>query len=165
MQRALLVLVAAGVAVVASLVLRRRTVDAPTQGGFNIPTQLDRGDFDSPGSPWLVAVFTSSTCDACADVAAKAAVLASPSVAVQRIDYVEDRELHARYGIDAVPTLVIVDERGVVRNGFLGPVKAQDLWAAVAECREPGSTPEPCAGRREHAHDGPHGAEHRHPHD
>ena len=164
MQRVVLVVLAAAVAVAVSAVLRRRASDAPTQGGFQIPSQLDRGDFDSPDVPWLVAVFTSSTCNACADVAAKAAVLASPNVAVQRIDFVEDRQLHERYRIEAVPTLVIVDDRGVVRNGFLGPVKAQDLWAAVAECREPGSTPEPCTGRRENAHDHPHDGDHHHSH-
>jgi glutaredoxin len=97
----------------------------------------------------LVAIFTSSTCDACADVANKAMVLASKEVAVQRIDYIDNPDLHKRYKVEAVPTLVIVDNRGVVRNGFLGPMKAQDLWAAVAECREPGSTPDPCAS---HSH-------------
>lgn len=164
MQRILLVVVAALVALVVSAVLRRRNGDAPTQGGFQIPSQLDRGDFDSPDAPWLVAVFTSSTCNACADVADKAAVLATSQVAVQRIDYVDHKDLHARYRIEAVPTLVIADDKGVVRNGFLGPVKAQDLWAAVAECREPGSTPEPCTGRREHAHDHPHDGDHDHAH-
>jgi hypothetical protein len=133
------------VAVGVSIVLRRRTADAPTQGGFQIPTQLDRGDFVSPTAPWLVAIFTSSTCDACADVANKALVLASSEVAVQRIDYVDDPGLHKRYKVEAVPTLVIVDQRGVVQKSFLGPMKGQDLWAAVAECREPGSTPEPCS--------------------
>jgi hypothetical protein len=133
------------VAVGVSIVLRRRTADAPTQGGFQIPTQLDRGDFVSPTAPWLVAIFTSSTCDACADVTNKALVLASSEVAVQRIDYVDDPGLHKRYKVEAVPTLVIVDQRGVVQKSFLGPMKAQDLWAAVAECREPGSTPEPCS--------------------
>jgi glutaredoxin len=140
------------VALVASLVLRRRATDAPTQGGFQLPTQLDRGDFDSPDVPWLVAIFTSSTCDACADVATKAMVLASKDVAVQRIDYIDNPALHKRYKVEAVPTLVIVDNRGVVQNGFLGPMKAQDLWAAVAECREPGSTPDPCDGRSQHSH-------------
>lgn len=140
-----LVVAAMLVAVGVSIVLRRRTADAPTQGGFQIPTQLDRGDFVSPTSPWLVAIFTSSTCDACADVANKALVLASSEVAVQRIDYVDDPGLHKRYKVEAVPTLVIVDQRGVVQKSFLGPMKAQDLWAAVAECREPGSTPEPCS--------------------
>ncbi len=66
-----LVVLAMLVAVGVSLVLRRRKTDAPTQGGFQIPTQLDRGDFVSPEAPWLVAIFTSSTCDACADVAKK----------------------------------------------------------------------------------------------
>lgn len=140
-----LVVLAMLVAVGVSLVLRRRKADAPTQGGYQIPTQLDRGDFVSPEAPWLVAIFTSSTCDACADVAKKAMVLASSDVAVQRIDYIDNPDLHKRYKIDAVPALVIVDQRGVVQKSFLGPMKAQDLWAAVAECREPGSTPDPCS--------------------
>lgn len=140
-----LVVLAMLVAVAVSLVLRRRKTDAPTQGGFQIPTQLDRGDFVSPEAPWLVAIFTSSTCDACADVAKKAMVLTSSDVAVQRIDYIDNPDLHKRYKIDAVPALVIVDQRGVVQKSFLGPMKAQDLWAAVAECREPGSTPDPCS--------------------
>ncbi len=140
-----LVVIAMLVAVGVSLVLRRRKTDAPTQGSYQIPTQLDRGDFVSPDAPWLVAIFTSSTCDACADVAKKAMVLASSDVAVQRIDYIDNPDLHKRYKIDAVPALVIVDQRGVVHKSFLGPMKAQDLWAAVAECREPGSTPDPCS--------------------
>ena len=151
-MQVLLVVIAMAVAIAVSLVLRRRAADAPTQGGFQMPTQLDRGDFDSPDVPWLVAIFTSSTCDACADVATKAMVMASNDVAVQRIDYVDNPELHKRYRVEAVPTLVIVDDRGVVRNGFLGPMKAQDLWAAVAECREPGSTPDPCASHSDHSH-------------
>lgn len=151
MTQILLVALAMAVAIVVSLVLRKRRPDAPTQGSFHMPTQLDRGDFASPNHPWLVAVFTSATCNTCADVATKATVLASKDVAVQRIDYTEDPDLHRRYNIDAVPTLVIADSRGVVRNGFLGPVKAQDLWAAVAECRDPGSTPDPCDGRKENS--------------
>ncbi|MGA0117873.1 MAG: thioredoxin domain-containing protein [Ilumatobacteraceae bacterium] len=151
MTQVLLVGLAMAAAIVVSIVLRKRRPDAPTQGSFHMPTQLDRGDFVSPESPWLVAVFTSSTCNTCADVATKASVLASRDVAVQRIDYIENPDLHRRYNIDAVPALVIADSRGVVRNGFLGPVKAQDLWAAVAECREPGSTPDPCDGRKENS--------------
>ncbi len=152
MEQVLFIVLAIVVALVVSAVLRRRRGDAPTQGGFEIPTQLDRGDFDSPNTPWLVAIFTSATCNTCADVSEKAFVLASRNVAVQRIDYTENPSLHKRYRIDAVPLLVIADEHGVVRNGFIGPVKAQDLWAAVAECREPGSTPDPCESRQEHSH-------------
>ena len=138
-----LVLVPAGVAIalVASIVMRRRRPDAPTQGGFQLPTQIDRGDFPQPDVPWLVLLFTSATCDACADMVQKARVVESREVAVVDVEYTANRDLHKRYRIDAVPSLIVVDAAGAVRTGFLGPVKAQDLWAAVAECREPGSTP------------------------
>ncbi len=132
------------VVVVAAVAQRRRTPDAPTQRTYRVPEQLDRSDFAEPQRPWLVAVFTSATCDACADVAGKAAVLASDEVAVTEAEFGADRALHERYGIDAVPTLVIADADGVVRDSFLGPVTATDLWAALAELRQPGCTPAAC---------------------
>lgn len=138
---------ALAVALAASWVVRHRRPDAPTQAGFQVPTQLDRGDFPSADVPWLVVAFTSATCNTCADVVTKAAVLECDDVAVVRVDHTESPEVHSRYRIDAVPTLVVADSAGTVRAAFLGPVKAQDLWAAVAECREPGSTPEPELGR------------------
>ena len=49
--------------------------------------------------------------------------------------------------IEAVPTTLVVDGDGVVAAGFIGPITATDLWAAVAEAREPGSTPGGCAPR------------------
>ena len=57
---------------------------------------------------------------------------------------IADRALHERYAIEAVPTTLIADPEGVVVASFLGPVTATDLWAAVAEAREPGSTPRAC---------------------
>jgi hypothetical protein len=144
MSRIILVLVAMAIALAVSAVLRGRNVDAPTQGSFDAPTQLNRADFASPDTPWLVALFSSSSCQACADVASKAAILSSRDVVVVNVDYVENKDLHARYNIEAVPSLVIADEHGVVQKAFLGPVKAQDLWAAVANCREPGAAPDSC---------------------
>lgn len=137
-----LMVAAMGAAVGAALLVRRRAPEAPTQGDFRVPTQLDRSEFPSAQTPWLVVAFTSSTCAACEDVVAKASVLATREVGVVRIDFPEYADLHQRYDIDAVPTTVVADAEGVVRAAFLGPVKAQDLWAAVAECREPGSTPD-----------------------
>lgn len=147
MLRIVAVVMAMAVALGISVVLRRRSPDAPTQASYQMPSQLDRADFSSISAPWLVAVFTSATCGTCEDVASKAAVLASRDVAVVRIDFTEQPDVHLRYNIQAVPTLVVADVQGVVRAGFMGPVKAQDLWAAVAECREPGSSPEPELGR------------------
>ncbi len=87
MVAVLIVVVVLAVSVAVALVISRRTTpDAPTQPGqYGVPVQLDRADFDRPDAPWLVAVFTSATCDACASVVDKARVLASNDVAVQDI--------------------------------------------------------------------------------
>ena len=127
-----------------SFFVRRRKPDAPSQTTHTVPQQLNRDDFVSAEKPWLLAVFTSSTCDACQDVATKAKVLASKDVAVQIIEFQEMPNLHTRYSIDAVPTTVIADNRGVVQYGVLGPVTATDLWAAMARCRDPKSSTELC---------------------
>ncbi len=124
------------VALVAAWVLQRRRPEAPTGGRWSVPGQVDRADFPEPGAPWLVAVFTSATCDACAATVTKASALASPSVAVAEIELGAEPELHRRYGIDAVPLLVLADAEGVVRASFVGPPSAPDLWAAVAEVRD-----------------------------
>ena len=142
MERLLVAVAIVGVvAIVAVIVRRRRTPDAPTQRRFSAPTQLDRAGFVRPQAPWLVVVFTSATCEMCHSVLAKADVLASNDVAVQEIEYGTNRVIHERYSIDAVPTLVIADVQGVVVATFIGPMTATDLWAAMAEAREPGSTP------------------------
>jgi hypothetical protein len=135
------------VGIVALVARARRTADPPTQRRFHVPRQLDRGDFPRPDAPWLVAVFTSRTCDVCRAVLDKAAVLESDEVAVAHAEFGAAGDLHRRYGIEAVPTVVVCGPDGVTRAGFLGPMTATDLWAAVAEAREPGSTPEPQLGR------------------
>ena len=130
---------------------KRRRPEPPTQQAWTVPQQLDRNDFAQPGAPWLVAVFTSATCTSCERVSGKAKVLESPTVAVEIVDYQTRPDIHKRYGIDAVPTTVIADAEGVVVNSFVGPTTATDLWAAVAEARDPGSTPPPEAHRpKEH---------------
>ena len=128
--------IAAVVGVVAVVTRRRRVLDAPTQRTFTVPSQIDRADFGTPPEEWLIVVFTSATCPVCADVSAKARALASRHVAVQIADYSNDRVVHERYSIDAVPAVVISDTSGVVRHHFLGPVTATDLWAAVAAVRD-----------------------------
>lgn len=147
MERFLIAGVLILVAVAVAAVLRRRQPEPPTQPTWDAPTQLDRGDFAGTDVPWLVAVFTSATCDSCAAAVAKAEVLRSADVAVQVIPWQDHRDLHGRYHIEAVPTIVIAGTDGAVRASFVGTPTATDLWAAVAEIREPGSSPEPDLGR------------------
>ena len=138
MERLVLALaVVAVAALVSEVVRRRRRTDPPTQPRYELPSQLDRSDFAGDG--WLVAVFTSETCSTCADVVRKAEVLGCDEVVVVTVPFQARKDLHERYDIDAVPCLVIADPDGVVHAGFLGPVTATDLWAAVANAREPGS--------------------------
>lgn len=130
------------VVVVAALLaqfLQRRKPQAPTQPKMEVPAQVDRRDFPQPEAQWLVAVFSSATCATCIDVVSKAQALATSQVAVSNVEYPERKDLHDRYGIDAVPTVVVADADGVVRGSFIGPISATDLWAGVAEIRQPGS--------------------------
>ena len=144
MERLVLSLALAAIAVAVAILVQRRRPDAPTQPGYTIPVQLDRDDFVSPDKPWLVVVFTSAVCETCSGAWANTEILASDAVAVQNIEVGADADLHARYRIDGVPTIVIADHEGVVHGSFLGPPTATDLWAAVAEAREPGSVPQEC---------------------
>ena len=147
MERFVIAAVLVAIGVVVAVVLERRRPAPPTQSRWAVPTQLDRDDFDDGGSvPWLVAVFTSSTCESCGRATAKASVVASPQVAYQEVPYQTRRDLHERYHIEAVPCIVVADPEGVVRASFIGVPTATDLWAAVAEAREPGTSPEPELG-------------------
>jgi hypothetical protein len=130
------VVLAAAALGVALVLRRRRSPEAPMQGSWTTPTQLDRGDFARADAPWLIAVFSSGTCSTCADIVAKAEVMAAAEVAVQEVEYSREPALHRRYHIDAVPLVLLADAQGVVRASFIGPISATDLWAAVAQARE-----------------------------
>ena len=132
----LVVLLAVG-AVAVVLERRRRAVAAPVRDPFPVPRQLTRGDFPDPGAPWLVALFSSTTCDGCESMRGRVAALASPEVAVVDVSWQDDRPLHERYEISGVPMVLVADAEGVVRRAFVGSVTATDLWAAVAGARDP----------------------------
>ena len=130
--------------VVAAVVQRRQPATVPADTGYHIPTQLHRADFDRPDAPWLVVLFTSATCRSCQGMWDKARHLESDAVAVQQIEVTEAKEIHERYRIDGIPTTLVADADGVVQRSFMGPATATDLWAALAELREPGTVPDSC---------------------
>ncbi len=136
MNRVLIAVGLAFLAAVAAAYLSRRNRNAPAESTtWSVPAQLERRDFVRPDAPWLVALFSSATCEVCASVWERAQIVDSGEVAVQNVEAKADKRLHERYRIDAVPLLVIVDAEGVVRKHFLGPVSAADLWGALAELR------------------------------
>lgn len=142
MARFLLAAAVVALAALVAVVVDRRRPDAPTQAPpsakWPAPTQLDRADFARPDAPWLVAVFTSASCQSCAEAVTRAGVLASEAVAVEVAELGAKAGLHRRYRIEAVPTIVVADAEGVVQASFVGPPSATDLWAAVAGARGAG---------------------------
>ena len=67
-------------------------------------------------------------------------MLASADVVVQDVEVAAQATCTSRYGIEAVPTIVVADAEGVVRAS-VGAAVGHRLWAAVAGVREPGSEP------------------------
>jgi hypothetical protein len=130
------VLVLVAVAIAFVLERRRRQTAGPIRDSYPTPRQLHRADFPHPEAPWLVALFSSSTCDSCASMRGKVEALTSPEVATCDIEFSANRALHERYEISGVPMVLVADAEGVVRRSFVGPVTATDLWAAVAAARE-----------------------------
>jgi hypothetical protein len=63
-------------------------------------------------------------------------IFATKSAAVHIAEFSEQRAVHEKYAIDAVPAVLMVDMQGVVHASFLGPVSATDLWAALARARD-----------------------------
>jgi hypothetical protein len=144
------VVIAAGLLAAAGAVawsLQRRRPAPPPRDVDPVPRQLDRSDFPRAETPWLVALFSSKTCESCEGLPPKLAVLESADVATCEIEYHAQPDLHRRYEIAGIPTTLVADSAGVVRAAFVGAFTATDLWAAVAEARSPGTTPEPELGK------------------
>ena len=142
--------IAAGILVVVGVIawrLRRRAPDAPPRDVYPVPRQLDRADFPRADAPWLVALFSSAVCLSCKGLPEKIRVLESAEVATCEIEAEARGDLHRRYELSAIPMTLVADREGVVQRAFVGAFTATDLWAAVAELRIPGSTPEPGLGR------------------
>jgi hypothetical protein len=146
MERLAIVAILAVVAGLVALVLQRRRPPAePSQLEWSVPGQIDRRDFARPDAPWLVAAFTSSTCETCADVWKRVQVLDSDEVVAEDVEVRQRAAVHKRYRIEAVPLVVVADRDGVVRWHCFGPLSATDLWGALAGLRDPGVLPPDCA--------------------
>jgi hypothetical protein len=135
--------VVVAVAVIAHRTQAPRSISAPGTQGWSLPQHLDRASLPHPDAPWLLAVFWSATCDTCTDVLAHARRLAAADLAVVDVEYGEQRAVHERYGIEAVPAVAVVDHDGGVRDWILGPVTAEQLAGAVQAARRPAGSADP----------------------
>ena len=103
-----------------SSLANRRTPDSPSVPRAIMPYQLDRTDFNDPSFEWIFALFTSNTCDACELVISQISLFSLPNLAVQIIDFADNKELHQKYEIHSVPSLLLADHQGVVQWSFAG---------------------------------------------
>jgi hypothetical protein len=115
-----LVVVLGILALAVSMLFSRRTPDAPSTPLFAAPTQLDRRDFAHPDTDWLMVLFTSATCTSCRSAREVVLPLGLEGLAVQEVEHPGRRDLHDRYRIDSVPTVVVADIEGVVAWSHVG---------------------------------------------
>lgn len=137
------------VGLVAWIARRRARPAPPPRTAYPVPRQLDRADFPEPTAPVLIAYFWSRTCDSCAGLGPRLAALAAPGTAIAALEATDDRALHRRYDVQAIPMILVADAEGVVRRAFVGAPSGPDLFAAVSAVRSPGSVPEPGPGSLE----------------
>ncbi|WP_420638607.1 hypothetical protein [Candidatus Poriferisocius sp.] len=135
MARVLITLGVIALALVVAWLVRRSRPSVPTAPTYAVPDRLERWDFSKPSTDWLMAVFTSKTCSTCAAVSEAAHGLADATLVVQEVEYRRHRELHQRYGVDAVPLVVLADRSGAVRASLAGPATAAELAALLASVR------------------------------
>ena len=143
MDRLLVLAVVCAVAGVLAVLLQRWRPGGPVATGWSVPGHLDRADFAKPDVPWLVAVFSSTDCAACASMVSEAHSLASDLVVVQEVPAESAGDLHARYRVDVVPMLVVADEDGLVRAHHLGPSAPGELQAVLEGARSSRSHEKP----------------------
>jgi hypothetical protein len=117
-------------------VLRRRRPVPPPRDAYPLPRQLDRADFPRPEAPWLVAYFSSTRCDSCEGLGERVAALSSLDVATAELEFYEQRALHDRYQISAIPMILVADDEGVVRHGFVGATTSEELTDVLARLRD-----------------------------
>lgn len=92
------------------------------------PTLLARSDFPHPETPWLLAVFVADNCRSCDKVQSQLLRFQGDHTAVVEIS---QPELLDRYGVDAVPTVVLADAVGKVSFSHTGPLNRTSL-ASIA---------------------------------
>jgi hypothetical protein len=125
------------IAVTATIVLERRRTRRASVSGVDVPTHVDRADFPATAAPWLVVMFSKGDCESCAIMRDRITALGSDDIAVYEVDFAGARAVHERYGIAAVPTTVVVDASGEVRESWIGRATQAELTDALEALLHP----------------------------
>ena len=132
MVRLLIALTLILVSVSIAVIVERRKVENPFSVKRNqLPTLVPPQDFGLESEAAII-IFTESTCRSCSTVLALLRGPAGANVAVTEVEYGENPELHRKYGIDTVPTTVLVEGDGNVVEGWTGKIEVGELARALA---------------------------------
>ncbi len=142
MERVVIAAVLVVLAVVVAVVVdRRRTVTPLSIQRGAVPTRVRPADVGLPDAPAIV-VFTEATCQSCQAAIRLVRGPAGAELPVADIEYGQDRHTHETYGIDTVPTTVVVHADGTVAGGWTGKVDPGDLAIALAAVVDRDENPE-----------------------
>jgi len=127
MERLVIAVAVAVVAVLIAGILRRRRRPPSAGPRLVVPERVERADFRGASAPWLMAVFTAHDCETCGEVWDRVRGLGSETVDAREVRYDVDPDLYERYGVDACPLVIVVDAEGTVRASHHGPVTLEEL--------------------------------------
>ncbi|RIK09437.1 MAG: hypothetical protein DCC49_06195 [Acidobacteria bacterium] len=121
-------------AAAAAAVLLVRTLDKKNRreivAVYGMPTSVAPDDFGGLETPVSIILFTHADCRACS--AAKR-ICQTFSVPMVEVDGRENQAVLDRYGIDGVPTTLVVDAGGTVLAGWVGPLVPRQIEEALAD--------------------------------
>lgn len=124
-------------AAAAAAVLLVRTLDKKNRreivAAYGMPSSVDPADFGGLDSTVSIVLFTHADCRACS---AARRICNSLSVPVVELDGRDSQEVLDRYGVDGVPTTLLVDAGGTVLAGWVGPLNPRQVEEAIADCGE-----------------------------
>lgn len=134
MERYLIALAVLAVALVLARILReRRSPAVAPSRDWHLPSHIDPADVGITDGRWAVVMFSSTTCETCRSVREAAAPLESDTVALVEVPYQTEKQLHDRYGIEAVPATVVMAPDGDVRAAWIGVIEPGVFWSTVSE--------------------------------
>lgn len=123
MIRLAVVLAIVALAVVATLVHRRRSAADAARGGSGLPSLPAELAGTAPAT-WVI--FTTPFCASCSAVQAQLAE-AFPHHRVVKVDATEQVDLAERYDVRRAPTTLLADQAGTVLERFVGPEAVRDF--------------------------------------
>lgn len=128
------------IALTVSALASRSAAQAPSDAEHHIPEHLDAPDFHNTSADRMLVVFSSRECNTCATVVENVSQMGRPGLLIDVVEIENRPALHSKYGIDAVPTILLAEPTGQVIKSFLGPASGELIERAMTEAWPTGNS-------------------------